>query len=167
MSFEEARALSWEPFFGDETDTTTLSDKFVTCGKEHRCSHCWGYCGAGERARALTERNNEDRIVRTFYFCNLCCKAAAGADADAGKAIDHRLMINCPEWYIAKGLEPPARCIACALPLMPGDLVLDEIGEGGLIHAACCGPNRDGYCTADGDPLPLGEPLPTGWEWQP
>lgn len=57
-------------------------------------------------------------------------------------------------------------CIACAVALKPGDLVLDD-ASGGLIHAACCGPERESYVNADGDPLGPDDPIPTGWPWQP
>lgn len=53
------------------------------------------------------------------------------------------------------------RCIACAKPLNAGDMVLLDIGEGGLIHAECCGPERENYCDADGEPLAADAPIPT------
>lgn len=57
-------------------------------------------------------------------------------------------------------------CLACGEPLRAGDLVLlDASGE--YIHRACCGPERESFCTADGDPLPDGDPIPAGWPWEP
>ena len=57
------------------------------------------------------------------------------------------------------------RCIACDLPLTAGDMVLDD-ASGGAIHVACCGPERESYVGADGEPLKDGEPIPTGHLWQ-
>lgn len=52
------------------------------------------------------------------------------------------------------------RCIACAKPLVEGDqYYLDA--SGGIIHAACCGPERESYVNLEtGEPLADGEPIP-------
>ena len=68
--------------------------------------------------------------------------------------------------YIETALSAQAEsddciCIACAKPLNAGDMVLLDISEGGLIHAECCGPERDSYCDADGEPLADDAPIPT------
>jgi hypothetical protein len=55
-------------------------------------------------------------------------------------------------------------CIACNVALKDGDLVHHD-ASGGLIHAACCGPERESYTGADGDPLKEGEPIPQPWEY--
>jgi len=57
------------------------------------------------------------------------------------------------------------RCIACNLPFAGGELVLSEAG-GGLIHAACCGPERESYTGKDGGPLGPDEPIPTGFPYR-
>lgn len=62
--------------------------------------------------------------------------------------------------------DEPDRCIACDVPFAAGDLVLSE-ASGGLIHAACCGPERESYVNADGDPLSDDEPIPAGWPYTP
>jgi hypothetical protein len=51
-------------------------------------------------------------------------------------------------------------CIACEEVIEDGALVYAENGEGGFIHAACCGPERESYCGEDGEPLKEGEPIP-------
>jgi len=55
-------------------------------------------------------------------------------------------------------------CIACAVPLVDGDMVYSDAG-GGCIHAACCGPERESYVGNDGKPLKDGEPIPAPWPW--
>lgn len=51
-------------------------------------------------------------------------------------------------------------CIACGQPLVPGDPYYQD-ADGGEIHASCCGPEREGYVNADGDPLGPDDPIPT------
>lgn len=55
------------------------------------------------------------------------------------------------------------RCIACQKPFVTGDRYYPD-ASGENIHAACCGPERDGY-TLDGEPLPEGEPIPSPQIW--
>jgi hypothetical protein len=57
------------------------------------------------------------------------------------------------------------RCFACGEALKKGEMVMHDASEAGLIHAACCGPEREAYHGADGEPLKDGEPIPTGWPW--
>lgn len=66
----------------------------------------------------------------------------------------------------AKGAEMTERCIACAAPFRAGDLVLPD-ASGGTIHAACCGPERESYTNADGDPLGPNDLIPQGYAWSP
>jgi hypothetical protein len=56
--------------------------------------------------------------------------------------------------------EDVTRCIACDEIIQDGDLVYIENGEGGFIHAGCCGPERESYLDADGNPLKDGDPIP-------
>lgn len=78
---------------------------------------------------------------------------------------------------IVYGRVPPARlrmvpadeaehCIACDKPMKPGDLYYPD-ASGGEIHAECCGPERESYTGADGDPLAEGEPIPEPLIWEP
>lgn len=60
--------------------------------------------------------------------------------------------------------EHAERCIACDEALVEGQEVYFDAG-GGIIHAACCGPERESYTGADGEPLKDGEPIPTPWRW--
>lgn len=57
------------------------------------------------------------------------------------------------------------QCIACDIAFVPGDLVLPD-ASGGSIHAACCGPERESYVNADGDPLGPDEPIPASSPWK-
>lgn len=56
------------------------------------------------------------------------------------------------------------RCIACQQPMVTGQPYYDD-ASGGVLHAECCGPEREGYTNADGDPLEAGEPIPTPGIW--
>jgi hypothetical protein len=56
------------------------------------------------------------------------------------------------------------KCIACAVALKEGDKVYSDV-SGGILHAVCAGPERDGFATDDGDPLPDGAPIPEPWDW--
>ncbi|HQT89106.1 MAG TPA: hypothetical protein PK677_11215 [Acidiphilium sp.] len=91
-----AEALRFLPFDGDETDVSPLSDKIVKAAKEHpRCQICHGVILKGERHRAKTERNNEEKTVMTFRFCNKCCRAMAHPDCFyAGRLIESRYAIG-------------------------------------------------------------------------
>lgn len=56
------------------------------------------------------------------------------------------------------------RCIACDETLRDGqDVYFDA--SGGIIHAACCGPERESYVGPTGEPLKADEPIPTPWRW--
>lgn len=57
-------------------------------------------------------------------------------------------------------------CMACAVPMKDGDKVYNEL-DGGIIHADCCGPERENYYGADEQPLEDGEPIPEPWIWHP
>lgn len=63
--------------------------------------------------------------------------------------------------------DAPEACFACEVAFKEGDLVLLEVNTGQCIHAACCGPEREGYVNADGEPLKDGEPIPTPFAWKP
>lgn len=66
----------------------------------------------------------------------------------------------------AEGTEEQAdRCIACETAFVEGDLVHNE-AQGGLIHAACCGPERESYFKNDGEPLDPGDPIPTPFAYR-
>lgn len=57
------------------------------------------------------------------------------------------------------------RCTACDVAFIEGDLVHNE-AQGGLIHAACCGPERESYYKGDGEPLEPGDPIPTPFAYR-
>lgn len=54
-------------------------------------------------------------------------------------------------------------CIACDKPMKPGELYYPD-ESGGDIHAACCGPEREGY-TLNGQPLGPNDPTPAPRIW--
>lgn len=61
--------------------------------------------------------------------------------------------------------DEPECCIACGKPFVDGDLYHFD-AEGGCIHAECCGPERESYCNADGEPLGTDDPIPTPMVWR-
>lgn len=61
-------------------------------------------------------------------------------------------------------MDEPGTCMACGVALVEGDEVYNE-KEGGIIHAACCGPEREGYFIDDDQPLGPDDPIPTPWKW--
>lgn len=59
------------------------------------------------------------------------------------------------------------RCIACNEVLKEGDDVYNDV-SGGIIHAECCGPDRECYVNLDdGSPIGPDEPIPQPWKWSP
>lgn len=86
--------LCYPPFAGDETDTTEFADRFLVTRFSHGCGICFETIPPKTRVRALTERNNEDRRVMTFYFCPTCCDAMAVSWTDEGVAICQRTAIG-------------------------------------------------------------------------
>lgn len=77
IGFCEATVLTLDPFEGDETDVSDLTDLFVVGRKAHVCHTCAGPIAKGERHRAKTERNNEESKIATFRFCRKCCASMA------------------------------------------------------------------------------------------
>lgn len=87
--------LAYDPFQGDETDVCDLSDKMVVTRKPHRCQNCWRDLPSGERCRAKTERNDEDHVIMTFYFCPECCTAMFETVSSINwEAVDDRYMLH-------------------------------------------------------------------------
>lgn len=60
--------------------------------------------------------------------------------------------------------EEAERCIACNVAFVDDDLVHTDEG-GGFIHASCCGPERESYVKAGGEPLSPEDPIPTPFRW--
>lgn len=56
-------------------------------------------------------------------------------------------------------------CIACGVAFVSGDRYLPD-NSGGAIHFDCCGPERESYCNADGDPLGPDEAIPEPQIWR-
>lgn len=90
----EADCLAYDPFFGDETEVRELRDQFVTTRKPHKCNICWEAIPVGVHVRAKTEVNREDRVTKTFHFCEPCCEAMALSWTDDGHAIEVRTSIG-------------------------------------------------------------------------
>lgn len=62
------------------------------------------------------------------------------------------------------GEDDAERCIACNVAFVDDDLVHTDEG-GGFIHASCCGPERESYVKAGGEPLGPEDPIPTPFRW--
>lgn len=67
--------------------------------------------------------------------------------------------------HVTPPLDDLERCIACSKPMEPGDRWLPDV-SGGPIHFDCCGPERESFVNADGEPLSPGDPLPTPMIWE-
>lgn len=122
IGFDEELALSFDPFEGDrDVNVAHLSDKFVVGRKEHECHTCAGPIAKGERHRAKTERDDDERRIGTFRFCAKCCAAMTRADEwddatnDYDRAYENRcklrIMRREPERYadykrLGLGLPP-------------------------------------------------------------
>ena len=65
----------------------------------------------------------------------------------------------------SKGEGEDEPCIACDLPIKPGDPYYPDV-SGGNLHAECAGPERESFTGADGEPLKDGEPIPKPSIWQ-
>lgn len=102
---QEKLALRYNPFEGDDTDVSGLTDKFVKGRKKHECFHCRDVIEVGERHRAKTERNNEEYKIMTFRFCAECCRTFALYEDDVsdvpmmlrydqGRAVDNARHAN-------------------------------------------------------------------------
>ena len=107
---DDEKALDFNPWGDDETDTTTFSDRFVVTRKRSPCAICFAPIGPGRRVRAQVQRNNEDRRVMTFRFCETCCRAMVrryDATTVAGEmAIELRYEIGrkrCERRELARG----------------------------------------------------------------
>ena len=100
-------ALRFSVFQGDETDVTPLSDRIVKAAKAHpRCCICENSIAKGKFHRALTERNNEKRVVMTFRFCNRCCRAMAHPNCfTKGRLIESRYRIGARQRLAARAKE--------------------------------------------------------------
>lgn len=57
-------------------------------------------------------------------------------------------------------------CEACGVAFKDGDMVYWRSDDSGYIHAECCGPERESYVNADGEPLKDGEPIPQPFAWR-
>lgn len=55
-------------------------------------------------------------------------------------------------------------CIACRKSLVTGDRYYPD-ASGGFIHDDCCGPERESYTNADGEPLGPDDPIPEPAIW--
>ncbi|WP_426229327.1 hypothetical protein [Pararhizobium sp. DWP3-4] len=57
-------------------------------------------------------------------------------------------------------------CSACDMPFEDGDMVYWNSDDTGHLHAGCCGPGRESYVNADGEPLKDGELIPAPFVWR-
>lgn len=60
--------------------------------------------------------------------------------------------------------EDASHCIACDQVMQDGQAYYSD-ASGGFIHAACTGPEREGYTGPDGEPLGPNDPIPTPAIW--
>lgn len=94
MIDRDQSVLAYDPFAGDETRITVLSDTIVVTRTAHLCNVCQGQTVPGTRCRRRTEINHDDRKLMSFYFCTPCCDAMAASWEDEGRAIEERTRIG-------------------------------------------------------------------------
>lgn len=75
LTFDEAKALAFDPFQGDIDGGALLKDKIVTARKEAECNNCKSTVKPGDRVRSITERDYDELV--TYRFCTACCVAMA------------------------------------------------------------------------------------------
>lgn len=86
---------------------------------------------------------------------------------DAALLVLTEADIPSPADHAVASIDDDAECcIVCEEPLEDGDMVYWENNDTGHIHAACCGPERESYVNADGEPLKDGEPIPAPFAWR-
>lgn len=61
--------------------------------------------------------------------------------------------------------EETEPCLACSIAFVPGDKYFPDV-SGGFLHAGCCGPERESYVNADGEPLGPDDALPEPSIWE-
>lgn len=84
----DAKILAYYLWDGDRTPVTLFANRMLVTRKPHPCVICREDIGSGTRVRAQTERDDDDRIVATFYVCPVCCEACAVAGTPADPAAE-------------------------------------------------------------------------------
>lgn len=85
QAYSDRQILGYSLFEGDrDSDVTIFANRMVTTRTPHKCVICWENIPPKTRVRAQTERDNDDKIVMTFYVCPDCAEASvvAGTEAD-------------------------------------------------------------------------------------
>jgi hypothetical protein len=90
LEFKLSDCLSYDPFYGDETEIIVLKDKMLTTRKEHVCQECRDDISEGSLVRARSEINREEAKKMTFYWCLKCCLAMMIGSHDDGDYLSHR-----------------------------------------------------------------------------
>jgi hypothetical protein len=67
--------LQFDPWCGDESDVTTLSDRMVVTRVKSVCAICFENILPRDRVRTKVEK--WDGKMKTFRFCVNCCAAMA------------------------------------------------------------------------------------------
>lgn len=75
--FDESACLEVDPFGDEDANITRLKDRFLVTRKGHECTTCLEHIPPKSRVRAKTERDDDDNVLKTFYFCHACCAAMA------------------------------------------------------------------------------------------
>lgn len=87
-------ALYSEPFGGDETDVSVLSEKIVKFRKATTCQSCRSPVLPGTQGRARTERNYETRQIMTFRWCTICTTCMAIEPVDGMESGEQRIATD-------------------------------------------------------------------------
>lgn len=98
LRLDDYRVLNTDLFFGDfgGPGDKTLSNKMVVAAKNHKCGHCKGPIGKGERHRHFVEIFDGELL--SGRVCAECCDAIR-ADYDEGgiNNMEARIDLHDPE----------------------------------------------------------------------
>jgi hypothetical protein len=88
-AFNEALAIRFDPFSGDDGDSKVLQDRIVTTRKEACCHQCGETIQVGQRTRS--RREVFDGEFMTFKWCQVCTSLMAEDDPAEFEARDRNL----------------------------------------------------------------------------
>lgn len=111
MDWVDNPVLVYNLFEGDrDSDVTLFSNRMLVTRKPHTCVICQETIPAKTRVRAQTERDNDDRVVMTFYVCPICCDAirACVCDGDDTRICDRTALGMESAHQAARPSEGPA-----------------------------------------------------------
>jgi len=122
--------------------------------------------GVPDSVRALSEAAWKQADTITERLMTLHWRPNRSQIEDARNTIRKLCKVLTLSHPAGQSDDDAERCIACDKTLKAGERVLSD-AEGGTIHTACCGPEREGYTKGNGEPLGPNDPIPQGYVYEP